>query len=136
MATSTVTETRVLVHNTDMEGYASDDDDVMPGSSRRPSAPGWGSVTLGCCEDDDGAGQYNESPSILLSSDNGNRPLFRRSDQVMESGPAAPVSGVELATAAPPQYSSAIRLCRAYLAPSFYTLDYVLIKRAPIEHRQ
>ena len=95
MATSTVTETRVLVHNTDMEGYASNDDDVMPGSSRRPSAPGWGSVTLGCCEDDDGAGQYNESPSILLSSDNGNRPLFKRSDQVMESGPAAPVSGVD-----------------------------------------
>jgi len=98
MAKSTVTETRVFMHNTDMEGYAGKDDDVMSGSSRRPSASGWGSLTLGCCEDDDGAGQYNEGPSILLSSDNGNRP-FRRSDQVTESGPAALVSGVDGRTA-------------------------------------
>ena len=92
MARSTVAQTRVFMHNEDLDGSASNHDDVMPVSSRRPSASGWGSAPLRCCEDDDGAGQYNKSPSILLSSDNGDRP-FRGPSQDM--GPAAPVSGAD-----------------------------------------
>ena len=96
MAKSTVTQTRLFMHNMDLDGSTINDDDVVLRSSRRPSASGWGSAPLRCCEDHDGAGQYNESPSILLSSDNGDR-LFRGPSQHV--GPASPVSGADGCTA-------------------------------------